>query len=98
VSITKIDDLDSWLEEQEGNAYFFSSHAKKSYTEICYTDSDILIFGSETSGLPNHYFERYPSQFYTIPMRPGQRCLNLSNSASIVLYEGLRQQGFAQLT
>jgi tRNA (cytidine/uridine-2'-O-)-methyltransferase len=75
--------------------YFFSSHAQRTYTDVAYTPNDYLIFGSETTGLPSHWHERWPDRFLTIPMQAGQRCLNLANSASIVVYEAWRQQGFS---
>ncbi len=94
VNVTFLDNLEEFLEEQTHPFYFFSSHATKSYTEISYTSEDFLIFGSETSGLPGIFKERYPHLFYTLPMKEGSRCLNLANTAAIVLYESLRQQSF----
>jgi len=76
--------------------YFFSSKATTPYTEISFTQNSLLIFGNETSGLPALFFERWPHLFYTIPMKPGlNRCLNLSNAVSIVLYEAWRQLRFS---
>lgn len=75
--------------------FFFSSKAKKSYTEAPFREDSLLIFGSETSGLPEEFHQKWPDRFYTIPMIPGARCLNLANSANIVLYEALRQTHFS---
>jgi tRNA (cytidine/uridine-2'-O-)-methyltransferase len=97
VCIDEISNLAEYLEPLAAPFYFFSSKATKSYTEVEYTEDSILIFGSETSGLPDFYHKKWPNQFYTIPMKTGRRSLNLANSASIVLYEALRQQNFAQL-
>ncbi len=94
VQIDLIENLEEFLEKQPSSFYFFSSKGTKSYTEIAYTQESMLIFGSETSGLPKSYFEKWPDKFYKIPMCSGARCLNLANSVSIVLYEGLRQQNF----
>lgn len=94
VNIELIDDLEQFLEQTKSPFYFFSSKSKTPYTEISYTSDSILIFGSETSGLPPIFFERWREKFYTIPMISNARCLNLSNSVSIVLFEGLRQQNF----
>lgn len=88
VPIEEIDDIESVL---TGSFFFFSSKATKFYTEAEYTPNSLLIFGSETSGLPDFLKEKYPDRFYTIPMVEGTRCLNLANSAAIVVYEGLRQ-------
>lgn len=87
--------LSSLLETCRSNFYFFSSHAKKSYSEIQFQKDDILIFGSETAGLPKEFHLKWEEKFYTIPKKPQARCLNLANAVSIVLYEAWRQQGFA---
>lgn len=89
-----IETLEEKLEKTTFPFYFFSSKAKRLYTEIPYTQDDILIFGSETKGLKSSFFERWPEHFFTIPMIADRRCLNLSNAAAIVLYEGWRKLGF----
>ena len=95
VNVTVIADLEAYLESLTFNFYFFSSHATKFYTEATYETEDVLIFGSETSGLPETFFKRWPERFVTIPMIPSSRCLNLATSSGIALYEALRQQGFS---
>jgi tRNA (cytidine/uridine-2'-O-)-methyltransferase len=94
VSIEEIDDLEEFLKDKS-SFYFFSSKAKILFTEVEYTKESLLIFGSETKGLPERFFSLYPERFVTIPMKPASRCLNLANSAAIGLYEALRQQKFA---
>lgn len=94
VNVEEINNLDEYLEETEAPIYFFSSKTKQSYTEASYQPNSLLIFGSETSGLPPHFFEKWKDRFYTIPMIPNVRCLNLATSAGIVLYEALRQTRF----
>ncbi len=94
VNIDLIDNLEEFLEQETNPFYFFSSKSNRPYTEPLYTPEDTLIFGSETRGLPPIFFERFPEKFYTIPMASNKRCLNLSNSVSIVLFEALRQQNF----
>ncbi|MBS0624801.1 MAG: tRNA (cytidine(34)-2'-O)-methyltransferase [Verrucomicrobia bacterium] len=94
VSVEEIDNLDLYLEQTKSPFFFFSSKTQKSYTEAPFTADSLLIFGSETTGLPPPFWNRWSDNFYTIPMAPGQRCLNLSNSAAIVVYEGLRQINF----
>ncbi len=97
VDVTEIDDLDSFLTTTFHPFFFFSSHAQKSYTEAPYTADSLLIFGSETNGLPPLFWEKWPDRFYQIPMRENTRCLNLASSAAIVLYEALRQTHFELL-
>jgi tRNA (cytidine/uridine-2'-O-)-methyltransferase len=94
VNVQEIDDLFYFLENQNDPFYFLSSKTEKSYTDIQYPKNSILIFGSETSGIPSIYKEKWADNFATIPMKKDTRCLNLSNSVSIVLYEALRQQNF----
>lgn len=94
VNVDIITDLDEYLETTSQEFYFFSSHSSRPYTEITYQNDDLLVFGSETNGLPERYFEKYPERFFTIPMLPDQRCLNLSNSVSIVVYESWRQRSW----
>ncbi len=81
-------------------ARFFltSTHAKRNYCDVAYRDGDFLVFGKETAGLGAKLLARRAEDTIRIPMRSGQRSLNLSNSAAIVLYEALRQTGFAGLS
>ncbi|HSX12699.1 MAG TPA: tRNA (cytidine(34)-2'-O)-methyltransferase [Rhabdochlamydiaceae bacterium] len=97
VPVFFLEDLMQFLLEREENFYFFSSKATPLYTDIHYTGSDFLIFGSETFGMTEEFHTRWPEKFFTIPQREKSRCLNLANAVSIVLYESLRQQQFAQL-
>jgi tRNA (cytidine/uridine-2'-O-)-methyltransferase len=94
VNVLEIDDLAAYLENTSHPFYFFSSHAKPVYTDIAYTPNDLLIFGSETSGLPPDFREKWPDRFYTLPMIPGARCLNLANTVSVVVYEAWKQLHF----
>ena len=73
---------------------FFSKRATKSYSAVRYDESDFLVFGPETRGLPQAFIDSDPERVLRIPMMgTGVRSLNLSNAVSIVLYEGLRQLG-----
>lgn len=91
VDVQMIDDLMQVLEQASFPFYFFSSKASKLYTDVAYTHDSALIFGSETSGLPEIFFEKWPEKFVTIPMLPEARCLNLATSVGIALYEAIRQ-------
>ncbi|MEC5400279.1 tRNA (cytidine(34)-2'-O)-methyltransferase [Uliginosibacterium sp. H1] len=56
---------------------------------------DVVVFGGESSGLPEAVREEFePAMRIRLPMRPGNRSINLSNSVAIVVYEAWRQQGF----
>lgn len=80
-----------------GRFYFFSTKAHRSYTEVRYEADDFLVFGKETRGLPEELLQAYAPYCLRIPMIAAARCLNLSNSVAVVLYEALRQQGFPGL-
>ena len=67
--------------------------AKQYYNEVNYTSTDVLIFGSETKGLPAFILDDVAIKA-AIPMQPGQRSLNLSNAAALVIYESWRQLNF----
>jgi tRNA (cytidine/uridine-2'-O-)-methyltransferase len=63
---------------------------------VRYGPNDWLVFGRETAGLPKEILARYPDAWLRIPLfHAGVRSLNLSNCVALVLYEALRQQGFA---
>jgi len=76
--------------------HLLTSKVKTSYTNVAFNDGDYLIFGSETHGVDKRYMDLFSKQCCTIPMKKGGvRCLNLSNSAAIVLYEALHQTNWA---
>ena len=79
------------------NLYFFSSHAEHSFAEVEYPDDVYLIFGRESVGLPKELVEENIDHALRIPMRKTLRCLNLSNSVAIAVYEVLRQRGYGGL-
>ncbi len=74
----------------------FSTRGLRCYTECAYAAGDALLFGAETRGLPEALLTTLPRERrLRLPMRPGSRSLNLSNSVAIVVYEAWRQCGFA---
>ena len=74
------------------NFIVFSSRGKTEYWNHVFRDGDFLLFGCETTGLPDEIMKRYQDNALTIPQFSNRvRCLNLSNSVSIVLYEAIRQ-------
>jgi tRNA (cytidine/uridine-2'-O-)-methyltransferase len=90
-SFEEIDNLEEYLSQTKHPFYFFSSKVKTLYTSVNYSPDSILIFGSETSGLPSLYHEKYVNNFVTIPMKNSTRSLNLSNTVAIGAYEVIRQ-------
>ena len=77
--------------------HFATTKAPRAYTQARYEKDDCLVFGCETRGLPETLLARVYDRCVRIPMMPGARSLNLSNSVAVVLYEALRQQGFDAL-
>jgi tRNA (cytidine/uridine-2'-O-)-methyltransferase len=77
--------------------FFLSTKAGKRYTDVAYPPDCFLVFGKETKGLPEDLLQSGEGEAVRIPMLEGARSLNLSNAAAIVLYEALRQNGFAGL-
>lgn len=75
--------------------FAFTAHATTWHTAIEYVPGDVFLFGPEPTGLDEEVLA-HPriTQTLRIPMIPGRRSLNLSNSAAVVAYEAWRQQGF----
>jgi tRNA (cytidine/uridine-2'-O-)-methyltransferase len=72
-----------------------SAKGQRLYTDVAYHVDDAFLFGPESCGLPAEVFSSVPSeQRLRIPMQAGNRSLNLSNAAAVVLYEAWRQLGF----
>jgi tRNA (cytidine/uridine-2'-O-)-methyltransferase len=82
---------------KDHNFYYNTTKAHKTYTDIQYTDNDLLVFGKETAGLPEELLAQNAEHCIRIPMVSDARSLNLSNAAAIVVYEALRQQNFINL-
>ncbi len=72
-----------------------STRGSRRYDSVEYADGDALLFGPETRGLPQDVLDAVDAQHRVrLPMRPGNRSLNLSNAVAIVVYEAWRQLGF----
>ena len=73
-----------------------STRGTVNYTEPHYAPGDAFVFGPETRGLPQSLLQEFPEQQrLRLPMRPGNRSLNLSNAVAVVVFEAWRQLGFA---
>ena len=74
----------------------FTRRATHRYDAVRYREGDVLVFGAETAGLPEEVLARFDEgERLKLPMRPGNRSLNLSNAIAVVVFEAWRQQGFA---
>lgn len=89
-----IDEL--WSHLGERRVIAFSTHTDNSFAEVDYQEGDVLLFGRESTGLPDEVItDDHVDLAVRIPMLPARRSLNLANSASIAIYEAWRQHGYA---
>ncbi|WP_073387017.1 tRNA (cytidine(34)-2'-O)-methyltransferase [Jatrophihabitans endophyticus] len=97
-TVTVHPDLDAlWAELGTARVYAFTASARTSYADIAYRRGDVLLFGPEPTGLaPEVLADPHVTERVRIPMLPGRRSLNLSNSAAVAAYEAWRQHGFAE--
>ena len=92
VDLHKIENMDEIFRQfPDSRFFYFTTKSKNKYTDIEFKDGDFLVFGPETRGLPQEYVTKDTA--VTLPMKEGQRSLNLSNSVSIAVYEVIRQIG-----
>jgi len=92
------DNIEAFLRTHPGGRrLFFSKKAARSYDEADYSGRIFLIFGSESSGVPEEILERNPGGCFRIPMREGIRSLNLACAVSVAAYEAARRSGFPGL-
>jgi tRNA (cytidine/uridine-2'-O-)-methyltransferase len=95
VNITYYDSFDEVkAAHPEGRFFCASTRVSKCYTDYAFRDGDFFVFGRETKGLPQDILDAHEETGMRIPMTDKVRSLNLANSAAIVVYEALRQNGF----
>ena len=90
------DDVDLWVHPDwfafrdaisRERCLYFSANATRDYREAPFRANSVLVFGSETDGMPARILEKHPEQCFRIPMEGTVRSLDLANAVSIVLYE-----------
>lgn len=89
-------DLDAYLAaERPSRVFALSTRARCSVYDTRFRPGDALLFGPETRGLPENVLEQFPADHaLRLPMRPGNRSVNLSNAVAVTVYEAWRQCGF----
>ena len=97
LDITYYDDLADFFAKNSGPFFYFTSKGRHRHTDVTYPDGSYLVFGREDAGLPERLLFENPDLCVRMPMRKGVRCLNLSNSVAIGVYEARRQWDFADL-
>ncbi|MCH2242950.1 MAG: tRNA (uridine(34)/cytosine(34)/5-carboxymethylaminomethyluridine(34)-2'-O)-methyltransferase TrmL [Aquabacterium sp.] len=79
-----------------GRLFAFTTHGSRPFAEVAWQPGDWLVFGCETRGLAPELREAFPAaQRVRLPMRSGQRSLNLSNAVAVAVFEAWRQNGYA---
>jgi tRNA (cytidine/uridine-2'-O-)-methyltransferase len=83
---------------KDSTFYFSTTKGKKYYNEVNYKKGDFIVFGRESSGLPDYIRDSNVENLIKLPMlQTSTRSLNLSNSVAIMAYEALRQMDFPNM-
>ncbi len=83
------------LAPDPSRVFAFTTHGSSVFSSLSFLPGDVFVFGSETRGLAPTLRESFPpAQRIRLPMRPGNRSLNLSNAVAVTVFEAWRQQGF----
>lgn len=100
VNYTLYDDFNDFVSKNNGEYYFFTRYGKKAHSDVDFSDKSkniYLIFGKESTGIPKEILRKYLDRCIRIPSSDNVRCLNVSNSVAIAVYEALRQQDYLDL-
>ena len=96
LDVTTYIDYQDFLEKNPGaKIYMATTKAPQTYTDVHYEEDCYIMFGKESAGIPEEILVEHEEDCMRIPMNGDIRSLNLGNSVAIVLYEALRQNGFA---
>ena len=96
LDVTTYVSYEDFLEKNPGaKVYMATTKSKQTYTDVHYEEDCYIMFGKESAGIPEEILLENKETCVRIPMLDHIRSLNLSNSVAIVLYEALRQNGFA---
>lgn len=98
LDVTTYVDYEDFLARNPGAQIFYATtKGRHIYSDASYPDGCYIMFGKESAGIPEEILKAHPDTCVRIPMIGETRSLNLSNSVAVVLYEALRQQGFAHM-
>lgn len=101
VNITYYDSVEEFYEKNAGGSiYYIETFGTKPYSDFDFSNPDeeiYFMFGKETTGIPKSLIEGHEDHCLRIPQSNNVRSLNLSNTAAIIIFEALRQQGFINM-
>ncbi|MDR1733421.1 MAG: tRNA (cytidine(34)-2'-O)-methyltransferase [Oscillospiraceae bacterium] len=97
LDVTLYPDWTDFTARNPGIYFYFTTKAPQLYTQAVYPPGCYLVFGKETKGLPEALLAENLPYCVRLPMLPGARSLNLSNTVAVGVFEALRQQGFQGL-
>ena len=98
LDVTTYINYEDFLEKNPGaKIYMATTKGQHVYSDVKFEPDCYITFGKESAGIPEEILLEHPNEAIRIPMMGETRSLNLANSVSIVLYEALRQNGFAQM-
>lgn len=98
LDLTIYDSFDDFVEKNNNpTIYMATTKAEKTYNEVNYKNDDFIMFGKESGGIAEEILVKYRETCVRIPMIEGERSINLSNSAAIIVYEALKQNSFNNL-
>ncbi len=98
LDVTRYSNFEDFLARNpDAVIYPVETGGRSLYTEVHYEPDGFLLFGKESSGIPQSILDRFPDTSVRIPMKKDVISMNLSDCVSIVLYEALRQEGFTGL-
>ena len=97
LDISYYDGLEDFFSKNQGDFYYFTTKARRIYSEASYPDGAYLVFGREDAGLAEELLLAHPDSCVRVPMISQARSLNLSNTVALAAYEVLRQWGFPGL-
>ena len=99
LDVTTYIDYQDFLNRNPGaRIYMATTKASAVYTDVRYEPDCYIMFGKESAGIPEEILVEHQETCVRIPMMGEIRSLNLGNSVAIVLYEALRQNGFAGMS
>ena len=99
LEVERYADFEEFLARNRGAViYPVETSGRTCYTQMDYLPDSFLLFGKESTGIPQAILDRYPDTSVRIPMKEGMISMNLSDCVSVVLYEALRQNRFSGLS